>query len=187
MTDYDPAAPPPPAREDSVGVGRYLTADTKAREMAAWRTSRSEWDGVERPGRGFPDPGVLSLVDALNNLDGACTLQSCAGHESSPDEGGSDGRLWLWLDERRSEAFRRAASDLARHAAVWSTAIIWGRDGRREIVEIVFRRGRAVELIVPLCAILRAVPPVRDERLAARTILLESHECGRGREGRDHE
>jgi tRNA(Phe) wybutosine-synthesizing methylase Tyw3 len=94
-------------------------AGEKAREVAMFGESRRSRENYRpahfnaRGGEGWIDPEVLPLVDALNTLEGVCTVQSCCGHRHPiPDD--PDGAEWvhhgqLWL--RLSESVSRNADE----------------------------------------------------------------------------
>ena len=86
----------PEARRPS----RYLTTDQKAGLLGEWETAKAQRlrPADDAGGHGWVDPEVVPICDALNDLPGVCSLQSCAGHGESP------GHLWLWLDEHNSRA-----------------------------------------------------------------------------------
>lgn len=79
---------------------RYLTVDEKANILEEWEAAKASRlrPAGDSGGHGWVDPEIVPTCDALNELPGVCTLQSCSGH------GESAGHLWLWLDERHSHA-----------------------------------------------------------------------------------
>lgn len=98
--------------------GRWLSPDEKAYEVGSFlqyredpskfRTAHPEAKG----GEGWIDPEVLPLVDALNGMEGVCTVQSCCGHrgtaegaDGAPYEWVHPGQLWLRLSEPVALAF----------------------------------------------------------------------------------
>jgi hypothetical protein len=90
---------------------RYLTPGAKAIVLARWAQTQRE----NTQGRiGDVDPDIVPWCDAINVLQGVCTLQSCAGHRRQPDWIESAG-FWLWLDEPMSRAFDALAFELATH------------------------------------------------------------------------
>ena len=117
---------------------RYLTPAAKAQELALWQATKA----TPRPpgdlaGRGYPDPEIVPLVDALNELPGLCTLQSCSGHPEGSREPGP-GHLWLWLDRETSAAFDERAFELAKLSVVDSVSKLYQQWGQ-EVTVIVFR------------------------------------------------
>ncbi len=92
---------------------RYLTPDAKCLVLAEWETKKTTPRPLlELGGRGWPDPEIIPLCNALNKLPGVCTLQSCIGHpENTCDR---HGNLWLWLDEAASLGFGCFGHVLAR-------------------------------------------------------------------------
>lgn len=131
---------------------RHLTPEEKERALAEWRDlieSSAPPEGIELGGRGFPDPDIIPWCEALNEIPGICTIQSCQGHGSA-EEGSviSSGSLWLRLDQAMSEAFRRHAFALAadtRHIEQLSTLYMpWGQ----EVVSIAFA-GNERNLLAP--------------------------------------
>ncbi len=87
---------------------RYLTPPGKKTNLAFWESRKSDpRPSGDLSGKGWPDPEIIPLCDALNQLPGVCTLQSCCGH-------GGAGHLWLWLDEVLSREMDRWGHVLAR-------------------------------------------------------------------------
>lgn len=109
---------------------RFLTVDEKARELAGfaeyrrdqshYRTAHPDAHG----GEGWLDPEVLPLVDALNALDGVCTVQSCCGHRwpVPGDQDGAEyvhtGQLWLRLSGPVMAAATERVGQLLEHDAI---------------------------------------------------------------------
>lgn len=130
---------------------RYLTPAEKAQEIERWMRLRAEAerDGFtgesdRKGGHGYVDRGVLALTDALNAIEGVCTLQSCEGHEYSNGDGtrtSGAGGIWIWLDEPLARAFYRRASDLAEEPSIEQVALLWGRGRSREIIDLIFAGG----------------------------------------------
>lgn len=131
---------------------RHLTPEEKEWSLAEWRDlieSSVPPEGVELGGRGFPDPDIIPWCEALNEIPGVCTIQSCQGHGSAEDGSViSSGTLWLRLDQAMSEAFRLHAFALAadtRHIEQVSTLYAaWGQ----EVVSIAFA-GNERNLLAP--------------------------------------
>lgn len=75
------------------------TIKCKAREMSS--------------GPGLPETSMIPWCEKLNDIDGLCTVQSCAGH--GPDACGyrSSGHLWLRLSAPMMKQFIERGSDLA--------------------------------------------------------------------------
>lgn len=121
------------------GRMRYLTAEAKARELAAWGEVRKA--GIpagNQAGKGYPDPNILSWCDRLNALPGICTLQSCSGHlPRNGDPGPHPGHLWLHLSEPMARAFSRRAFKLARQDGIEEVSCQFKEWGQ-EIVSLVF-------------------------------------------------
>lgn len=102
-------------RGKTAGDGRYLTSQEKAHILAEWQKALSSpYPRDDAGGRGWPDPDVIPLCDALNRLPGVCTVQSCAGHGCA-EKGyvDSPGQLWLRLDEHASRRFKAEVFGLA--------------------------------------------------------------------------
>lgn len=140
---------------------RYLTPSAKVDELERWMAWRDEasrngftGEAGRLGGHGFVDRGILPLVDALNAIDGVCTLQSCEGH-TYPHDGPDDGyrcpdcgdrvmhtgaQIWLWLSEPLARRFYERAHELAETPLVEQVALLWGRDREREIVDVIFRQ-----------------------------------------------
>lgn len=108
---------------------RFLTEAEKDGEIASfeaykllpgiWRRDHPDDHG----GSGRVDHEVLPLVDALNALEGVCTVQSCCGHRwPVGDEHNSEyvhnGQLWLRLGEDVACAFDTNVGDLLKHEVI---------------------------------------------------------------------
>ena len=126
-------------------MSRYLTTESKVAELAVWReliedAGSNGFTGAHDRlgGRGYVDREIVALVDALNLIEGVCTLQSCAGHDRRASDGGVyPAEVWLRLSEPMARAFYERAADLGAHPAIEQVALLWGRDRNREIVDIV--------------------------------------------------
>ncbi len=121
---------------------RFLTPECKAIEMEAWQQILKKWAAAGRPHRpdvGTPDASIIKWCDRINEIDGVATLQSCTGHLLKNDYQ-SGGHLWLWLDEQKSNLFRRNAFALALtpDKLIEQVSIIFSSWGQ-EVAEIVFR------------------------------------------------
>lgn len=82
---------------------RFLTPESKAATLAEWGERKKDSlrpDGDEG-GAGYVDPEMFPICDAVNAIDGVCTLQSCCGHwrEYEGDRQRYAAELWLWLSE----------------------------------------------------------------------------------------
>lgn len=134
------------------GPHRHLTPEEKAHALTEWHyllKSSPLPSGVDQGGKGFPDPDIIPWCEALNEIPGVCTIQSCQGHGSAEDGNIiSSGLVWLRLDQAMSEAFRRHAFTLAadtRHIEQLSTLYMsWGQ----EVVSIAFA-GNERNLLAP--------------------------------------
>lgn len=118
---------------------RYLTDAAKAEALAEWERLKASPRPLDDPGGlGLPDPEIIPYVDALNAIEGVCTLQSCSGHREDRSRGvDAPGHLWLWLSEPMSRAFDRRAFELASSPmleAVRRDYSEWGQ----EIVSLTF-------------------------------------------------
>lgn len=120
---------------------RYLTVEEKQAILAEWRDRKKL---LMRPsgmlgGRGFVDPEIVPLCDALNRLDGICTLQSCAGHHCDGiDDHVYPGRLWLRLSQHMTHRFEIEVRQLAELPAIDRVGKIYWKDGK-ETVTIEFK------------------------------------------------
>lgn len=145
-----------------VTIQRHLTPEAKVRELLAWERARTEFLAGPPPdrfigGHGYHDPPIFPHVDALNAIDGVCTLQSCSGHRCTAashcswcaentditaggDEGAhvSSGQLWLWLSGRMSRRFHQRVFYLAMQPLVEKVSVHYHVEGK-EIVDLVFR------------------------------------------------
>ncbi|HKY34202.1 MAG TPA: hypothetical protein VJV23_16865 [Candidatus Polarisedimenticolia bacterium] len=79
-----------------------------------------------------PDPDILPLCNALNELQDICTYASCSGHQD-----GRGGRLLLRLGRDTSAAFDRRALELAARSRIRMVSKRYTAD-RGELVEIAF-------------------------------------------------
>lgn len=126
---------------------RYLTPDTKDRELASWMEARgiflTQFPVESRAGlggRGYPDPEMFEWCDLLNaTFPGVCTLQSCCGH-ALPEYGSvhAPGSFWLWLSQPMSRMFNRFAFDLARQPCMERVTRIY-HDVGQEIADLQFK------------------------------------------------
>ena len=147
---------------DLVGTcPRYLSPEAKERLLADWaKTKATPLPEGELGGRGWPDPNIFPLCDALNALPGVCTLQSCAGHLivlADGSENRQPGHLWLWLSAAVSAEFDRCAFDLATSPTIDWIRRCYGGWGQ-EITEIIFAgddRGQLAESSAVILAFFR--------------------------------
>ena len=145
-------------------VSRYLTAQEKARELAAWQDTLAS----RMAGAGAPDPEIIFWCEKINVIRGACTLQSCAGHETG--ERGPLGHLWLRFNEEKARAFHERAFELAQRKYVDRVSLIYQPWGA-EVVQIEFRGlpdGQLGSSMVELLTFLRSLDgsaptPTREE------------------------
>lgn len=121
-------------------MSRYLTESEKRRELEMFRQLRA----IPNPhgqlgGRGFLDHDIHPLCDALNQLEGVCTLQSCAGHPLEESDGTCyPGLLWIWPSREMSEAFDHRAFELALRSDLVDAVMKRYQPYGRELIEIVF-------------------------------------------------
>lgn len=127
-------------------LSRFLTYEEKAQKVARFESIRGEESNfrVSKPGfrggEGAIDHEVLPLCDALNAIDGVCTLQSCCGHVNRHDYP-YPGSLWIRLSEEMMRRFEVSLADLLRHDVIERLAKLYSYTGDRlphEIVEIKF-------------------------------------------------
>lgn len=127
----------------------YLTAEEKAYIQGEWGDRRAGLSDVTSPGT--PDPDIFPLCDALNAIEGVCTVQSCAGHRSpepkswdtrTDGDGLVAGQLWLRLSADMLHAFERSVGTLLLSDEIEQVSLIWGRHRgytNGPVVDIVFR------------------------------------------------
>jgi hypothetical protein len=135
---------------------RYLTAEEKAREVAsfaAYRRDPSKHRTAHpnaKGGEGWIDPEVLPLVDALNDLEGICTVQSCCGHRwPIPDDpDGAEmvhrGQLWLRLSEDLARRVDERVGELLAHDVIVQVSKLYAYQGMsepHEVLDVLFREG----------------------------------------------
>ena len=90
-------------------------------------------------GLGYVDPDIVPLCDALNQLPGVCTLQSCAGHSAEDSDGAIyPGELWLRLGPGIKGRFEAAARQLAANTLIDRVGKIYWEDGK-ETVTVIFK------------------------------------------------
>lgn len=123
-------------------VSRWLFLE-KPSILAEWeeRKHASLRPEGDSGGRGYTDPEIIPLCDALNETEGVVTLQSCCGHAYA--NGRFDhGNLWLWLSPSMAFEFYRFVHRLTAHqhpnGPIRDVSILWGRNGQQEIVSISF-------------------------------------------------
>ena len=93
---------------------RWLTPAAKGAVLREWHHVRAQLPAHTVGGDGFPDESMIPWCEAINEIPGVCTLQSCSGH-TYPDGTSDTGHLWLWLAPEMSAAFDLNAHRLAYH------------------------------------------------------------------------
>lgn len=115
---------------------RHLDIAAKKSEIESWMKLRARpRPAGDLAGKGWPDPEIIPLCEALNDLPGVCTLQSCAGHN------GDSGHLWLWLDEYMSDQFDDNAFILAKMPGIERVSRIYQSYGQ-EVTDIILNGGK---------------------------------------------
>lgn len=103
-------------------------------------------------GRGYVDPEIVPLCDALNQLDGIYTLQSCAGHSVEESDGAIySGELWLRFDKKIRARFEIQAHCLSAEPMITRVGKIYWEDGK-ETVTISFK-GNESNLLIKSSAV----------------------------------
>ena len=125
---------------------RYLTEGEKKELLADWNRAKEGKQGS------LADKDIIPLCDALNELRGVCTIQSCSGHPNIANLDGSHyvqkAHLWLRLDEENSKKFYEQAFKLADNKLIEVVEILfhpkdeWGG----EIVSIIFEGNNSGKL-----------------------------------------
>lgn len=136
---------------------RYLTDDEKTAEVARWLAYRSSPEAqppesISEPGgMGYPDPDIFALTDALNQIDGVLTIQSCAGHlhpgQEADEHAMWSGKLWLRLVEPLMALFTERVYELLEQPTIETCERIFLR-GVGDIAEVYFQgndRGKLAE------------------------------------------
>lgn len=141
-------------------MARHLTAPEKTRKVAdfaAYRSDPGNYRTVHpeaKGGEGWIDPEVLALVDALNALEGVCTVQSCCGHRwpipGDPDgaERVHRGQLWLRLSEGVSRRFEERVGELLAHDVILRVSKLYAYEGMtepHEVHDLLFKDGAVDE------------------------------------------
>ena len=117
---------------------RWLTEAEKATILTAWAaTLAAERPEGDQPGRGFPDPEMIQWCEALNRIQGVCTIQSCAGH-NHPDGSRTTGEVWLRLDSRMARRFYDRSFELAAHPNMERVGVLFGSWGE-EVATVAFK------------------------------------------------
>lgn len=123
-------------------IRRFLTLEEKQQRLEQWHRERR----LPRPagplgGRGFPDPDIFPLCDALNALPGICTIQSCAGHPRLRYADGAThcAHLWVRLDEQTAKAFDARVFELADDRDHFEEVVRLYSRGEGEVFSIEFR------------------------------------------------
>lgn len=111
----------------------FLNEREKSGHVSRWRELRS---CPADAGAGSPDPAIFSLTDALNDLEGVCTVQSCAGHIRA----GTIYTAHVWLRVSRSvlQSMLQSASKVVQHDEIEELAVRYGREKTGPIIEIMF-------------------------------------------------
>ena len=124
---------------------QWLTPEEKKDILDGWEDRQTT---LMRPatasgGRGFVDAEIVPLCNALNQLPGVCTLQSCAGHAANDSDGAEySGELWLRLDYAMSCRFEKAVHQLASNPLIERVGKIYWGDGK-ETITIKFQGNEA--------------------------------------------
>lgn len=171
---------------------RYLTDTEKQSELAEfaryradpnnWRKAHPENDG----GSGYIDHEVLPLCDALCEIDGVCTIQSCCGHVNKYGYNMA-GQLWIRLSAPMAAAFDARVGDLLAESVIYHVCklytVIEGREPR-EIVDIQFhgeadgRMPEAAEVILRFFASLEPGPGFPLDQGQAKAIVRMADAAG---------
>jgi hypothetical protein len=106
-------------------------------DPTAWRKYRPDASGG---GTGLIDHEVLPLCDALCELDGVCTIQSCCGHVNSYGYA-YPGQLWIRLGRAMALAAEARIGELLRHdviAHVQKLMSLRGGSQPHEVLDVQF-------------------------------------------------
>jgi DNA-binding CsgD family transcriptional regulator len=127
-------------------MSRYLTLDEKVQVLESFAESRvressyRRFHAEARGGEGYIDHEVLPLVDALNVLDGVCTVQSCCGHINRHGYR-YPGSLWIRLSEQVMKQFEFRVWELVHISVIEHVTKLYHmkQDNRmREVVSVQF-------------------------------------------------
>jgi hypothetical protein len=122
--------------------------------LTSWEDRKKTLVNPSGGGRGYVDPDIVPLCDALNRLDGVCTLQSCSGHSADQADGILySGLIWLRLGSEMGRRFDATAHQLASHPVIERVGKIYWEDGK-ETITIAFRGNEAGLLAVSAKVIL---------------------------------
>lgn len=119
----------------------YLTPPLKEKELSDFYKKLEDWRKKGSPtgaGIGWPDPEILPWCEKINEIEGICTLQSCAGHPANKHDYIHPGQLWLWMTGEKSFAFEKVALDLAAEDGIETVRKLYQHYGR-VIIDIVFK------------------------------------------------
>lgn len=118
---------------------QHLTVAEKRQHISEWRDLQDRARDTLSPGS--PDPEVFGLVDALNEIQGVCVVQSCSGHRQperkAEGQAVRKGHLWLRLSGAMYRRFQQQAANLARVPVVDDVSVRFGR-GEGPVIEVVF-------------------------------------------------
>jgi len=127
---------------------RYLTKGEKKERIADWERVKK---GQQKPS--VADKDIIPLCDALNELEGVCTIQSCSGHFgiTNPDSSHyiQKAHLWLRLDKETALKFYEHVFELADNKLIEVVEIlfhpkdVWGG----VIVSIIFEGNNSGKLL----------------------------------------
>ncbi len=112
----------------------FLTDREKADHLTRWSELRGCTSNPTAPGN--PDPAIFLLTNALNALDGVCTVQSCAGHRRG--QAIDAAHIWLRTSAPVFNAMLRSAPQLVEHDEIEELAVRYGRTASGPIIEIIF-------------------------------------------------
>ncbi len=127
-------------------TNRYLTNKAKKRVLANFAKNKKTKIPDKYKGdtfdRGYPDPEILPWCDALNEIPGVCTIQSCSGHFIKRFKDGSKqmgpGHLWIWLSKPMSMKFHFYAREFGMNARTMERVRVLYSNWGQELVDVYF-------------------------------------------------
>lgn len=132
---------------------RFLTPEEKEDELRRFRELRATPEAYRTAhpdaagGEGYLDPEILPLCDALNEIPGLVTVQSCCGHrymaptELEPGWVIHPGILWLRMSEDLARSFEAEVGRLLSSEMIHRVSKLYAYEGGRrphEVVEVLF-------------------------------------------------